>query len=130
MSDYLLDSQMIKEDISWLKKTNHIAFQELHDQIENMQDQDPEVKKTFDDYCNQINSLEERKALKYTAAALAAVFIGTLAVTILTGSTSAAFIAAVTGIIAVAICGYLLCGSKLESVQLETIKNPPQRPVG
>lgn len=127
MSDYLLDSQMIKEDISWLKKTNQEAFQKLHNQIKKMQDR--EVKETFNDYCNQINSHEKREALIYTAVALAIVCTASVRIAIRTENIVDWLIAAVTGIIAVTICGYLLCSSRLECVELEKIKNPPKHPI-
>lgn len=113
VSDYLLDDQVIREDILWLKHKDLRKFKKLCGEINKMQDK--ETKETSENYLNQINSEEKRNARKYTAAALITICIVTGIIAIVEKSVVVSVISAVAGIM---LGGYLLCGSKLECVNV------------
>lgn len=116
MSDYLSDDQMIKEDILWLKNKDLKKFKEFCGEINNIQG--IEVKETFENYLNEINSKKKHSALKCAVVALATICVVTGIIAIARKSTIVGAISAAAGVIAIVLSGYLLYSSKLECVNI------------
>ncbi|NSM56185.1 hypothetical protein HET73_00455 [Wolbachia endosymbiont of Atemnus politus] len=113
MSGYLLDDQVIREDILWLKHKDLRKFKEFCGKINKMQDK--ETKETFENYLNQINSEEKRNARKYTVAALATICVVTGIIAIAGKSAVIGVVSAIAGIM-LSVC--LLYNNKLECVNI------------